>query len=125
MKLRPLAYFIEHAPELLGTVSGEAWYIHTGSGTAADSKNVVVTADQYRTAKQLADDFRRMRSLVGQQTAEPVPDIETLLEEAVSKERAAREAFAKAFQEYEDNHLNIEPTLAAASRNGNRVVTHR
>jgi hypothetical protein len=105
MKSRPPAYYIEHVDELLGHVD-QIFGISTGP--SADLKALDVTAQRYRTDKQAADEVRRMRSFVGQQTAEPVPDIDTLLEEAVSKERAAREAFAKAFQEYEDKYRKVE-----------------
>jgi hypothetical protein len=110
MKSRPLAYYIEHADELLEEVlkAGNQWS-GLGANFTADFKALEVAAQEYRTAKQVADDFRRMRSLVGH---EPVPGVETLLEPAFSRERATREAFAKACQEFDGKHLNIETANA-------------
>lgn len=111
MLSRPLEDYVEHADELLGKVS-EAWCLNVSAGhgadLTADFKALDVTAQQYRTAKQVADNSRNTLRLVRQHTDEPVPDIDTLLEQTVSQERATREAFAKACKEYEEKHLNAE-----------------
>lgn len=115
MQSRPLAYYLEHADELLEKVS-EAWGLNVSTGhgadLTADFRALDLTAQQYRTAKQVAANLRNTLSLVRERTDEPVPDIDAQLEQAVSKERATREVFAKACKEYEDKHMAADAARA-------------
>src|SRR5258708_9939869 len=115
MPLRTIEDYVEHADKLLEEVSG-AWCLNVSTGhgadLTADFKALDVTAQQYRTAKQVADNHRDTLRLVRRHTDEALTDIDSLREQAVSHERATREAFAKACKEYEEKHFNGEAAKA-------------
>src|SRR4030088_925102 len=102
--MRSLEYCIEHADELAQEVVN-AWAVNADAGHAADLtadfKALLELACQYHTAKRTADNRRDTFGVVRQRMDGPVPEFDAALEEVSSQERAARDVFAKAFQEYE------------------------
>lgn len=65
-------------------------------------KALLALARKYRTAKQNADSFRAYKA--SGQMRNPDPDMDAHIEQEVAKERAPREAFARAYKEFRDKH---------------------
>lgn len=90
--MQPLENYIKHADELAQEVVN-AWGGHVSAGNAArltaEFKVLFDAACEYRNAKQLADNRREFNMLSEQEAA---------------KEKATREAFAKAYMEFREKH---------------------
>ena len=89
----PSQDYMEHADELAQEVL-DAWVMNVRAGNAnkltADFKAMHDMACLYRDAKRLANNHRKFR--------------DDLSESEASNEKAAREAFCKAYRDYWEKH---------------------